>query len=223
MKAVMIGGSGAVGSLLIANLAESAKITQITLLNRRHLTLPSSSKIVEHVVDVFDVNSYEKYLAGHDIAFSTLGVGEPSKVSKEEFFRVDVTCALNFARACKKAGIRKFSALTAVGANAESSIYYLRGKGQLENALADLNFDSISLFEPSTIITPTNRYGFSQGILLKIHPLLDCLLVGPMTKFRSIPIADLARAMALDGVQNSTEKVQRLQWSEMQKILQNYS
>ena len=42
-------------------------------------------------------------------AFSTMGIGQPRKVAKQEFWKVDVEQNTAFARACKIAGVRHFS------------------------------------------------------------------------------------------------------------------
>ncbi len=88
-------------------------------------------------------------------------------MSKADFVRIDRDAALDFGRACKAAGVRHFELLCAVGANAKSSSLYLRTKGELQDGLKALDFERLSLFEPSMIITPTNRYGIGQAVLLK--------------------------------------------------------
>ena len=92
--------------------------------------------------------------------------------------------------------MRHFELLGSVGANAASRSIYLRTKGELEDGLRALGFDRLSLFQPSMIVTPTNRYGLTQGILLVAMPLLDPLLVGSLRKFRSIRVERLGAAMA---------------------------
>jgi hypothetical protein len=42
-------------------------------------------------------------LKNASVGICTLGVGEPSKMSKEEFLKIDKQC-LDFARICKKTG-----------------------------------------------------------------------------------------------------------------------
>ena len=56
-------------------------------------------RLVSHVVDVFNPSAYESFLDGHAAAFCTLGVGQPSKVTREELYRVDVAAAADFASA----------------------------------------------------------------------------------------------------------------------------
>ena len=168
LSVVMLGASGAVGTQALRVLVERKDIQQLTLLGRTPIPNIASAIVRQHKINVFDPNSYAEYLAGHTVAICTFGVGEASKVSKEEFIKTDKTAVLDFAKACKNAGVVHFELLASVGVNAQSASFYLRTKGELVEALKALNFDRLSIFEPSMILTPTNRYGFSQGVLLKI-------------------------------------------------------
>jgi len=199
VSVVMLGASGAVGGQALARALALAQVTQITSLGRRILP-QTDPKLHQEIVDVFDPASYGPHLAGHEAAICTFGVGEPSKTSREEFLRVDKTAVLDFAAACKAAGVRHFSLLSSVGVSAKSRSFYLRSKGELEDGLRWLEFERLSLFHPSMILTPTNRYGLSQGIILKVWPWLTPLLQGGLRKYRGIPVETLGAAMARNVV-----------------------
>lgn len=195
VSVVMLGASGAVGGEALRVLQAMPEITRITLLNRRALR-GLGEKVSEHILDVADPAQYRHLLAGHDAALCTLGVGEPSKASRAEFTRIDHDMPLAFAKACAEAGVAQFSLLSAVGVTARSRIFYIRTKGELEDALRALGFARLSLFHPSMILTPRNRYGLSQAIILMVWPLLTPLLVGPLRKYRGVRVVDLGAAMA---------------------------
>ena len=84
-RAVVMGATGAVGSQVVAALLRSGAFDVATL-GRRVLGVPG---VTEHLIDVARPESYESLLAGHDSAFCTLGIGQASKVSREELWRVD--------------------------------------------------------------------------------------------------------------------------------------
>ena len=111
-----------------------------------------------------------------------------------------------------------FEILSSVGAHANSSTYYLRTKGELNEGLAALGFDRLSLFLPSMILTPNNRYGFGQAVALTLWPILNPLFVGKARKYRGIPVSELGQAMALN-VFTQGQGVQALHWSEFKSIL----
>ena len=213
VSVVMLGASGAVGEYALAQALALEPVARVTSLGRRILP-QTDPKLHQEVVDVFDPASYGPHLAGHEAAICTFGVGEPSKAGRAEFLRVDKTAVLDFAAACKAAGVRHFSLLSSVGVSAKSRSFYLRSKGELEDGLRWLEFERLSLFHPSIILTPTNRYGLSQAVLLKGWPLLTPLLQAGLRKYRGIPVDQLGAAMARNVVQNA-EGEEVLEWDRI--------
>ncbi|CTQ51370.1 NAD(P)H-binding protein [Jannaschia donghaensis] len=195
MNIVMIGATGAVGGHCAGVLARDATLTT---LGRRTV---DGLAATQHTIDLADPASYAAHLAGQDAAICCLGVGEPSKVSRDTLRRIDHDIPLAFAIACQAAGVRGFSILSSVGAHAGSRNFILRTKGQLEDGLRDLAFERISLFHPSMILTPTNRYGFTQAVTLAVWPWLTPILRGPLEKLRGIPVDRLGRAIARDALE----------------------
>jgi len=195
---IMLGATGAVGNHSALTLANMPRVNQLTLLGRSPAENIVGRRVFQHQIDIFSAQSYESLLGGHGTAICTLGVGQPSKISREEFIEIDKNAVLEFACACKRAGVTHFELLSSVGASSASSSFYLRTKGQLEDALKELHFERLSLFHPSMIITPTNRYGLLQALTLKVMPLLDPLLIGSFNKFRSIPVDRLGVAIAMN-------------------------
>ena len=209
----MIGASGAVGGNAVRTLATFENLERLTLLVRHPLAAPKRPAITQHTVDVLNPAAYQSFLPGHQVAICTLGIGNASKVSREEFIRVDKDAVLAFAAACQQAGIRHFELLSAVDANAKSSLFYLRTKGELENGLRALGFERLSLFRPSNILTPINRYGWTQAVILATWPSLHPLLRGRWRKYRGIRVETLGAAMARN-LTTSGQGVETLHWDQ---------
>ena len=106
LSVVMMGATGAVGGCTLKELLNMPQLERLSLLGRRSLPDISGDNIQQKEIDIFDANSYVEYLPGHNIAICTLGVGQPSKINKEEFIKIDKTAVLDFARACKNAGVQ---------------------------------------------------------------------------------------------------------------------
>ena len=188
------------------------------MLGRNPISNINLDFVKQHKISISDTNSYSEYLEGHTTAICTLGIGEPSSVSKEELIRIDKTAVLDFATACKKAGVTHFELLASVGLNHKSKSFYLRTKGELVEALKELNFERLSIFQPSMIITPTNRYGISQALTLKVWPHLNPILIGGLKKYRGISVNYLGQAIA-KNVFIKGEAYEILQWNEFQSII----
>lgn len=214
---VMIGATGAVGSETVSALLDSNQLQRLTLLGRRPLQGVDAPIVEQHVVDVLTPDSYRQYLAGHDSAICTFGVGQPSKISKEDFVKIDKTGALHFAEECKAAGVQNFQLLSSIGASRGSLSFYLRMKGELEAAISDLGFASYSVFQPSMILTPNNRYGIMQAITLFAWPKLSPLFQGSGKKYRGIKVQTLGRAIALNTFSKNPGE-RRLTWQDFMRI-----
>ena len=218
LSIVMLGASGAVGTETLKALLQPKNIQQLTLLGRNPISNINVDFVQQHKISISDTSSYQNYLQGHTIAICTLGVGEPSKMSKEEFVKIDKIAVLDFAIECKKVGVKHFELLASVGINPKSASFYLRVKGELVEELKALNFERLSIFQPSMILTPTNRYGITQAITLKVWPLLKPLLMGSLRKYRGISVNVLGQAIA-KNIFNEAKAYEILQWDDFHSII----
>ena len=214
---VFFGASGAVGSIVLNKVLNFSEVDKILSLGRRKLELVYTSKLDQKIIDVTDASTYKDLITDFDTAICTFGVGESSKVSKEHFLKIDKKAVLDFAIACKLNGIKHFQLLSSVGANAASKSFYLRTKGELNDSLRSLNFERLSLFQPSMIITPKNRYGFSQAIILKVWPKLDFILQGKAKKYRGIKVEELGKAIAKNTL-TELSGTEVLHYNEFKKL-----
>lgn len=218
LSVVMMGASGAVGGQVLATLLARGELSRLSLLGRREIALaPGKAQVTQHTIDVADASSYAPLIAGHLSAVCTLGVGESSKLSHEEFVRIDRDYVIAFAQACKAAGVRHFELLGSASANSKSPSFYLRTKGELADALVAMNFQRLSLFQPSMILTPINRYGFSQALTLAVWPKISPWMMGGLRKFRGVRVEALGAAMA-NNLFTEGAGVERLHWDEFRAL-----
>lgn len=217
VSVVMLGATGAVGTQALKALLLMPSIHQVTTLGRRPVSKISSELVQQFNIDIFKPDSYLKHLPNHQVAICTLGVGEPSKVSREAFVKIDKLAVLDFAKACKEAGVQHFELLSSVGISAQSSTFFLRIKGELVEELKALHFDRLSIFQPSMILTPTNRYGFVQALTLAIWPKLNPILFGRLKKYRGIKVAQLGQAFAANLL-NKKSGLEMLTWEDFQSL-----
>lgn len=217
LSVAMLGATGAVGGQTLQTLLELPDIQRITLFGRRSIPELPAERVVQHKIDIFDPETYGASLSGHEYAICTLGVGQPSKMSREEFIKIDKLAVIDFARACKKAGVRHFELLSSVGIHSKSSSFYLRTKGELVEELVALKFERLSIFKPSMILTPNNRYGFGQAVTLAVWPLLKPLFIGGMRQYRGIRVEELGKAFAQNILTDSTG-TEYLSWDHFRAL-----
>ena len=121
IRAIVLGGSGNVGSRVVAECVKSEAYTDITVLSRRPLPeydnpAAHQNKVKVHVVSSFDdIETID--LSKHNAAFMLMGIGQPSKASQQDLQKIDCDIPVSFATACHKSGIEHMSVLSSVGAN----------------------------------------------------------------------------------------------------------
>lgn len=212
-----LGATGAVGMETLKVLLKNEQVESISHFGRNNVSI-QDKKINYFHLDVNKAESYGDNLQNCTVAVCTFGVGQPTKISKEEFIKIDKDAVLIFATKCKEQGVTHFELLASIGINAASKSYYLRTKGELVEELKKLNFDRLSIFQPSMILTPTNRYGFMQGVVLKVWPKLNFLLQGKSKKYRGIKVEELGKAIANNAMNESDEKIEILTWEDFQLL-----
>ena len=221
-RAVVVGATGAVGSALVRELLTAPQCEAVTILTRREVDVFAGadgvSRLVQHVVDMHDLEAGAAEAArGCDVAFCTMGVGQPRKVSREELWRVDVEYAGAFARGCKQAGVRHISLLGAASADTGSRSYYLRAKGSAEDAVRAPGFARCSFFRPSLLVTRDIRYGMQDRITQAVFPRLSWALP---SRWHEIQVEDLARAMRVNAERPpGADAVEVLHYDEFMALL----
>ena len=98
----------------------------------------------------------------------------------------------NIANACKQKNINQFIYVSSLGANANSSNFYLRLKGEIDEAVAKLNLNSTYVFRPSVLLGKRNESRPGEKIMQFVMPLLDFMI--PLNS-KAIKAEDVAKSM----------------------------
>ena len=209
---MLLGASGATGQKLLPLLLDDPAYGKIVTLSRRasgirHAKLENRTVDFEHLAEGF------KDLKVDD-CYCSFGTTIKIAGSEAAMTRIDHEYVLDFAKAGRAAGARRFAYLSAANANAGSSVFYARLKGRTEAALKSLGFDDLAIYRPSMIIAERTDRRWMESMLFPLLPLLDKLMMGSLDKYRSIPVETLAKAMAaFSGLQGCGDKT--LYWREM--------
>lgn len=191
--ALLLGATGLVGGELLSLLLADAEYRQVTVLVRRDLPL-TNSKLVQRVVD-FDHLAKSAEAFNVDDVFCCLGTTIKKAGSQEAFRRVDYAYPLESAKLAWQRGAKQYLIITALGADARSSIFYNRVKGEVEEAIGRLPLRSFHIFRPSLLLGDRQESRLGEKIAAAVMGPLGFLLVGPLKKYRGIHARTVAQAM----------------------------
>ncbi|HMJ93739.1 MAG TPA: NAD(P)H-binding protein [Allosphingosinicella sp.] len=134
---------------------------------------------------------------GADTAVCAIGTTMRAAGSQAAFRAVDHDVAVAFAAAASAAGVRHMIAVSSVGADPGSRNFYLRTKGEMEKALADLGFGRLDILRPGLLRGERGserRPGERLGIILS--PIVNLVLRGRLDRFAAIGADIVAQAIA---------------------------
>lgn len=197
--AILLGASGATGKKLLPLLLEDPTYGKVITLSRRKLGI-KHDKLDDCVVDFDNLAAGFKGLRVDD-CYCTFGTTIKIAGSQAAMMRIDHDYVIAFAKAGLAAGAKRFAYLSAANADAGSSVFYARLKGQTEEALKELGYADLSIYRPSMIVAERANRRWAESMMFPLLPLADKLMMGKATKYRSIKVETLAKAIARFGQQ----------------------
>jgi uncharacterized protein YbjT (DUF2867 family) len=201
-SALLLGATGLVGSELLSLLLADGEYRQVTVLVRRNLAV-ANPKLVQRIADFDNLAKVGDAFAVDDV-FCCLGTTIKKAGSQEAFRKVDYTYPLESAKLAVQQGAKQYLIITALGANAQSAIFYNRVKGEVEEAIEQLPLNGFHIFRPSLLLGDRQESRLGEQIASVVMRPLGFLLAGPLKKYRGIPARTVARAMLRTAKQNLT-------------------
>ena len=191
--ALLLGASGLIGGHCLALLLRDEAYDQVIALVRKPLSI-THPKLTQHGVD-FDRLQDFAYLLKADDVFCCLGTTIKKAGSQEAFRKVDFTYAHETAQLAANNGATQFLLVSSLGADAKSSVFYSRIKGEIEAAISALNFASVSIFHPSLLLGERAEFRLGERFAEPIAKALSFFLIGRLRKYRAIEARTVAAAM----------------------------
>ncbi|MDT0632269.1 NAD-dependent epimerase/dehydratase family protein [Rubrivirga litoralis] len=192
-SAVLLGGTGLVGGHVLRLLARDGRWGRVVTLGRRPME-PASHRHEDHVVD-FDRLADSADLFRCDDLFCCLGTTKKQAGSKEAFRRVDLEIPAEAARLARAGGAAQGLLVSALGADADSRIFYNRTKGEAEEAFRDAGFEAVQVVRPSLLTGDRDEVRPGERAAEAVLGALRPALVGPLRRLRPTPAVDVARAL----------------------------
>lgn len=191
--ALIVGSSGLIGNLLLQMLILDDSYGRVISLVRKSSGYqhPHLQEVVINFDQLEQLDLEEKV----DDVFCCLGTTMKKAGSKEAFRKVDLHFPLKIAEWTKQRGARQFLLISAVGASARSGVFYNQVKGELEEHLKKMHFESLHIFQPSLLLGDRKERRLGEDIGKFIFPAISRFFFGKWSKYKSIEGRQVANAM----------------------------
>ncbi|MDC0172719.1 hypothetical protein OAK26_03115 [Gammaproteobacteria bacterium] len=147
-NSIVAGSTGLVGSHILQKLSDHGD-RPLALVRRQIEDLPANAEILKIDFKQFLING-ELPPCNH--LYLCLGTTIKTAGSRTAFRTVDFDYAFALAKKAGEAGATGVSLVSSVGADTDAKNFYLRTKGELEEAIKSLSFSRINIYRPSLLI-----------------------------------------------------------------------
>jgi uncharacterized protein YbjT (DUF2867 family) len=144
--ALVAGATGLVGREVLAALLADKRYAAVHVVGRRKLSY-EHAKLTQQVVNFSAMGKLPRV----DDVFIALGTTIKTAGSKQAFRAVDYEAVMAVALAARASGATKLGVVSAMGADAQSGIFYNRVKGEMEAGLETIGYESLVIARPSML------------------------------------------------------------------------
>lgn len=216
--AILFGATGLVGSHLLEILIKEETYAKIIAFSRRPIK-SESQKVQEIQTNFVDLKPMEGHFKGSDI-FCCLGTTINKAKSKESFRQVDFDLPVVLASIASRKPVNRFVVISSIGANAESRNFYLRTKGEMEQAVRGILGEKAVIVRPSMLLGTRNETRFGEILGKWGMVLLNPLLIGKLKRYKGIQASDVARAMVWLAIHGTESQI--IESEQLYKLSKKY-
>lgn len=218
-RALVAGGTGAIGKYLVAELLANDKFAAVTVIGRREIAFPSDKqpspdqlgklryKQVADLVEIASLEPSQLTPSKYEVGFCALGTTRKDAGSAEAFRKIDYDGVVNFGNLAKQADVQHLQLVTSASSNKNSFFLYVRTKGEAEENYRSLGVKQLSIFQP-----PLLDRGDKARTLEKLAKLV----------LTSAKVGDVAKAMVKQAetvLLSNAQGQETIDWTAMKKLI----
>jgi uncharacterized protein YbjT (DUF2867 family) len=191
--AIILGASGATGAEVLKLLLADDRYTTIKLFNRSPIGI-SNPKIEEHVINVLKLDKYVADFTADEV-YCCIGTTKAKTPDKDTYHKIDFGIPATAAKLAKANNIATFVVVSAVSSNSNSRIFYVKTKGEMQDAVLAQNIPNTYILQPSLIVAHRKDGRLIEKLFIGLWKLVNPLLYGAAAKYQSVTAANIAKAM----------------------------
>ena len=193
--ATVIGATGMIGNHLLQLLLKDTSIKTVRIIVRREV--PSIAPNLEvRVIDFNNPEALKAAIMGSEVVFCTIGTTQKAVGGNKSLYRkIDFDIPVTAAKFCKETGCENFVLVSSIGADTKSNTFYLKLKGEVEEAVKNTGIKRIQIMQPSMLLGHRTEKRAGEKIFQKIMVSITSLFLGKFKKYKAIEAFVVAKAM----------------------------
>lgn len=226
-SAVVIGSTGLTGSQVVKQLVSEGSFSQIIAICRSKSSSALDAEFNNPKVRVlqFDFKNWASLelqvssFIGTAQATFFCSLGTTIKVAGSEvaFKKVDHDYTVNFARLAQTCRAEQLIIISALGADKNSTVFYNRTKGEMEEDVQREYSGKLYFLRPSLLLGDRKEFRFGERVAILLAPIYSSLMFGSLKRYVPVPAAKVAKTAVL----LAAKKITAGQFLENEEILKN--
>ena len=218
--ATLLGATGLIGGHLLEILKKESFYDEVRVISRRPLEI-DHPKVKVVVIDFSDELQFKAAMEGSGLVFCAIGTTQKKVKGDKKLYRsIDFDIPINAAKHSIKYGCKQFLIVSSLGADSSKRGFYLKLKGEVEEALIakmhpTVGFHSLSIFRPSLLLGDRKEKRLAEDIGQFFGKVLKFLMPG---KSKPIEGENVAKAMVAAAKLNK-KGVEIYHYNEMKELV----
>ena len=204
--AIILGATGLTGSILLQKLIEDDRYEHIKLFSRTKIEgLPS--KVSQYIGNLLSLNEFKVEFTANEV-YCCIGTTTKKTPNKKLYKDIDYDIPVQAAKLSKANSIDTFAVMSSMGANADSTVFYNKTKGEMERDVKQVGIKNILILRPSLIGGDREESRPLEKIGLSVFKAVEPLFIGSFKNYKIIEPEQIAQAMInLANITNHSEVI----------------
>lgn len=191
---LLAGATGLIGGLTLRRLLADVDFTGTVFAPMRRAAQVLDPRLIAPITDFAsardDIALREAIRSGPshriDTFVSCLGTTIKTAGSRGAFIAVDRELVLRLAQLAFDEGARQAILVSSAGASRQSGNFYLRIKGEVEDALGKIGFDRLDILQPGLLLGQRAERRPAEKLAQLLAPMTNPALVGKFRRYRAV-------------------------------------
>ena len=191
--AIILGASGLTGGFVLQKLIEDDRYDTIKLFSRSKIEgLPN--KVKQFIGDLLEFNQFKDDFTADEV-YCCIGTTAKKTPDKTLYKKIDFGIPVAAAKLSKENNIPTFLVISAMGANKNSTVFYNKTKGEMEQNVLKQQLKKTFILRPSLIGGDRQESRRLEKIGMVIFKLIQPLFIGKLKKYKIVNGETIAQAM----------------------------